>query len=100
MANTAEVHVYLKELKDGRLLATYANYHLPWRIFAILSADGGGTWDLRHPIQLALSGNYYTGWPVTVQLPDDSLLTSYAATTYCAEPFGTNTCEVVRWRLP
>jgi len=29
MVNTAEVHVYLTEPRDGSVLATYSNCHLP-----------------------------------------------------------------------
>ena len=100
MGNTAEVQVYLTELSDGRILATYSNYHLPWGVYAIITDDGGKTWDLKHPIQLALSAEYYVGWAVTLQLPDGSLITSYAATTYLKQPPETSTCEIVRWNLP
>ena len=99
MSVTAEVHAYLTELRDGRLLATYSNYHLPWGSFAIVSKDSGKTWDLDHPIQLSLSADFYVGWPVTLQLSDGSLITAYAATTYYKEPPDHLTCEVVRWRL-
>ncbi len=30
MTNNAEVHVHLMKLADGRILATYSNYHLPY----------------------------------------------------------------------
>ena len=99
MLSTAEVHVYFTEFNDGRLLATYSNYYLPWGAYAIVSEDGGKTWDLEHTIQLGLSADPWVGWPVTLQLPDDSLITCYATTTHLGEqPKGT--CEVVRWRLP
>jgi hypothetical protein len=100
MSSNAEVHTYLTELKDGRILATYSNYHLPWGSFAILSKDEGKAWDLDHPIQLSLSADIYVGWPVTLQLPDSSLITAYAATTYYKQLPARTTCEVVRWRLP
>jgi len=78
LTHRAEVHVYLTQLHDGRLLATYSNYHLPWGVYAIVSKDEGKSWHLDHPIQLALSADIYVGWPVTLQLEDDSLITSYA----------------------
>jgi hypothetical protein len=96
----AEVHVYLTLLRDGRLLATYANYHLPYGICAIVSDDQGRTWEHGHPVQLALSADVYVGWPVTLQLADGSLLTSYATTTHYRELPDNTTCEVVRWSLP
>jgi hypothetical protein len=100
MVNTAEVHVYLTELDDGRILATYSNYHLPYGAYAIISTDGGKTWDREHPIRLAVSADLYVGWPVTLQLKDQSLLTAYALTPYLKQPPETTATEVVRWRLP
>ena len=100
MVNTAEVHVYLTELDDGRILATYSNYHLPYGAYAIISTDGGKTWDLEHPIRLAASADLYVGWPVTLQLKDQSLLTGYALMSYLEQPPETTATEVVRWRLP
>ena len=100
MVNTAEVHVYLTKLADGRILATHSTYHLPYGARAILSADKGRTWDLDNPIDLSISADLYVGWPVTLQLPDGSLLTAYAGTTYLHQPPDTTTCEVVRWQLP
>ncbi len=103
MVRPAEVHVSLAELHDGRILATYSNYHLPWGVFAVVSADGGKTWDLDHPIELALSAGYYVGWPVTIELPDHSLLTCYAIEAYAYSrqaPHENVVTEVVRWNLP
>ncbi len=100
MVNTAEVHVHLTELDDGRILATYSNYHLPYGAYAIVSTDGGKTWDRDHPIRLAASADLYVGWPVTLQLEDQSLLTAYALTAYLKQPPETTATEVVRWRLP
>ncbi len=100
MLANAEVHAYLTELSDGAILASYSNYHLPWGSFAVISKDEGRTWDLDNPIQLSLSADLYVGWPVTLQLPDDSLITCCAVTSYHMEPPDRFTCDVVRWRLP
>ena len=100
MSHTAEVHTYLTELVDGRILATYSNYHLPFGVYAIVSNDGGRTWDRDHPIQLALSALNQVGWPVTLQLADGSLLTGYALTAYLKQPPDMFVTETVRWRLP
>ena len=100
MGNNAEVHAYLTELRDGRLVCTYSNYHLPWGTYAIVSKDGGKTWDLDRPIQLSLSAGIWVGWPVTLQLPDDSLVTCCAATTHYGQEPDKFSTEVIRWRLP
>jgi len=39
----AEVHAHLLPLMDGRILCTYASYHLPYGVFAVTSEDGGRT---------------------------------------------------------
>ncbi len=100
MTSNAEVHAYLTELRDGRIMATYANYHLPYGACAILSTDRGRTWDLDAVIQLSMSADVYVGWPVTIELPDGRFITSYASTTHHLEPPLNFCCEVVRWSLP
>lgn len=100
LTSTAEVHVFLTELSDGRILATYSNYHLPYSSCAIVSSDGGRTWDRDNLVMLSMSADIYVGWAVTLEMPDGGLMTSYATTTYLKEPPSTTTCEVVRWRLP
>jgi hypothetical protein len=99
MSNIGEVHTYLTELRDGRLLASYTNYHLPFGTSAVVSRNGGKSWDLAHTVQLALSAEAQGGWPVTLELPDGSLITAYAVTAYAKQP-KKFACEVVRWRLP
>ena len=64
------------------------------------SADCARTWDRDHTIRLSTSNGFYVGWAVTLQLPDHSLITSYAATTYAEQPPDKVTSEVVRWELP
>ena len=97
---TANVHAYLTELADGRVVCTYSNYHVPWGVSAVLSSDGGESWDLDNTVRPSVPSGYWVGWPVTLQLADGSLITSYAATTYLKQPPDMFTCEVVRWRLP
>ena len=101
LTNIGEVHVHLLRLADGRLLATYVNYHLPFGACAIVSNDGGADWDIDHPFQLSCAafGPINNGWPVTLQLADGSLLTSYAANAYPNDP-PPSVCEVVRWTPP
>ena len=100
LTTTAQVQAYLTELHDGRLLCTYSNYHVPFGVSAVMSNDGGKTWDGDHTIRLSTSNGFYVGWAVTLQLPDHDLITSYAATTYAEQPPDRFTAEVVRWRLP
>jgi hypothetical protein len=99
ISNTGEVHAYLSELRDGRLLSSYTSYHVPFGTAAVLSRDGGRTWDLQHPLQLAFSAEAQGGWPVTLEQSDGSLLTVLALTNYSRQP-QKFTCEIVRWRIP
>lgn len=71
------------------------------------SRDGGRTWSTRegevdwdHTIRLATSNGFWVGWAVTLQLPDQSLVTSYATTSYPEQPPEKFTSEVVRWHMP
>ena len=100
IATAGEVQAYPTELADGRVVLTYTNYHHPFGVSAIVSADGGQTWDRHHLIQLALSADDESGWAVTLELEDGSLITAYAVTLYGEKDAPTTACEVVRWRLP
>ena len=110
MTGVAEVQVNLLLLRSGRLLATYTNYHLPFGVCTVVSDDDGRTWSNGAPLQLALSADCYTGWPVTVELDGAEtdaaeLATCYMITAYLNEPpdpkgVQRSVCELVRWRLP
>jgi len=97
----SEVHAQLTLLHDDRLLCTYTNYHLPFGVVGVVSYDYGKTWDLEHPVQLALSNGAKTGWATTRELPDGTLVTIYAMEPYHIEPkeSGRNVCHSVRWTL-
>jgi len=97
-----EVHAHILGLRDGRYLCSYASYHLPFGIFAVVSDDGGETWDQDHPMQLSMSPEFTTGWPTSIELPDGLIITLYATTPYPIKDrqFWVSTTECVRWRLP
>ena len=102
LTEIGEVHTHLLQLRDGRLLATYVNYHLPFGVCAMVSCDDGRTWGSDLPFQLSCAafGPANNGWPVTVELDDGSLLTCYAANAYPNEGSLETVCETVRWHLP
>ena len=100
LTTAGQVHAYLTELEDGRLLCTYSNYHVPYGSSVIISQDGGKTWDLENTICLALSNDYYTGWAGTLQLPDKSLATVYAITSHREQDPETTSTGFVHWDLP
>ena len=86
---------HLLKLRDGRILSAYGYRTEPCGVRAVLSEDGGMTWDLDnmvvlrddggHPSGLKLKEDPSRGWgdvgyPVSVQLADDSILTAYYIT--------------------
>ncbi len=86
----SEVHGHLLKLTDGRILCTYANYHLPFGAAAVLSEDNGRTWDNDHPIQLGEAPTCYAGYPTSLQVADGSIVTTWAGGGF----------NIVRWELP
>jgi len=98
----SEVQGQLTLLRDGRLLCTYTNYHLPFGVAAVVSHDHGKTWDHEHPLQLAWSNGGCTGWSTTRELADGTLVTIHALEPYNVEPAasGRTVCHTVRWELP
>jgi hypothetical protein len=66
----------LLRLADGNLLLVYGHRRPPFSIRAILSRDGGRTWDLRtlKTLRTFEPGNYDLGYPVATQLPDGRIL--------------------------
>ncbi len=66
----------LHRLSDGRLVMTYGNRIAPFTIEAKLSSDNGQTWG--DPIILrSNAGDHDIGYPRTVVLADDTLVTAY-----------------------
>lgn len=100
----SRVHGHLLALSDGRVLCTYAQRHLPFGVYGIISNDGGRTWAKDNPIRLAVSQDIHVAWPASIQLPDGSILTAYGTTPYLEHDDKSTTfdtvAEVVRWRLP
>ncbi len=88
--NYTEVHAHLLKLADGRILCTYENRHLPFGAAAMLSEDDGQTWDTDHPIQLGIAPTCYGGCPVSLQMSDGAIVTTWAGGGF----------HIVRWELP
>ena len=98
----SEVHAHLLVLQDGRVLCTYATYHLPFGVFAMVSEDSGRTWDTNHPVQLGISWDLYVGWPTSIQLPDGDIVTAFAIRAYndSDRTMDDQIAQAVRWQLP
>ncbi len=80
---------HLLKLRDGRILCSYGYRREPMGVRAVLSRDGGRTWDMDNEIILrddgvAAFGNPLgshspgdLGYPISVQLTDGSIFTPY-----------------------
>jgi hypothetical protein len=87
---------HLLKLKDGRILCTFGYRRKPMGVRALISEDGGRTWDLDHEYVLRddggtasdapyprdrVSGSPDVGYPMSTELDDGSILTVYYITT-------------------
>lgn len=69
---------HLLQLRSGAVLCTYGHRRPPYGVRACLSHDGGATWDIEHEAVLRADGlGRDLGYPYSVQLPDDTILTVY-----------------------
>lgn len=98
---------HLLKLRDGRILCAYGYRREPGGVRAVLSEDGGRTWDMDNVTVLRDDGGYASnlredrtrwqsdvGYPVSVQLSDESILTAY----YITESDGITHVAVTRWQ--
>lgn len=70
----------LIRLRDGRLLCTYGYRRDGMGVRAVLSSDGGHTWDTANEIILRADGTGNggdNGYPLSVQLEDGTIFTIY-----------------------
>ena len=96
---------HLLKLRDGRVLCAYGYRREPGGVRAVLSEDGGRTWNLDDVIVLRDDGGFPSnlrsdtrwqsdlGYPVSVELSDGSILTAY----YITESDGVTHTAVTRW---
>jgi BNR repeat-like domain len=66
----------LVELSDGRIACVYGVRHRPFGIRARVSEDGGATWGTEFILRDD-GGSWDLGYPRTLLLEDDTLLTAY-----------------------
>ena len=83
---------HLLKLRDGRILCAYGRRVEAGGVRAVLSEDGGLTWDLDNEVVLRDDGGYDSslrggygwrsdvGYPVSTQLSDGRVLTAYYIT--------------------
>ncbi len=88
---------HLRQLQDGRLLATYGHRREPFGIRACLSSDEGKSWNIESEIVLRDDlKNRDLGYPTTTQLDDGTLLTAY----YGRDENNDVTCiQITSWKI-
>ena len=89
---------HLIRLRDGRILLTYGHRRKPFGQRALISADGGKTWPLDRIIPIRDDApNGDLGYPASIQMDDDTILTIY----YQIDKPGEKTCLMgTLWKLP
>lgn len=82
-------------LNSGILLSTYGRRKLPYGIMAMMSLDGGKTWEKDFRIYENLVSDDL-GYPSTVELSDGTLLTVFYACSGHGKP-----CEIMqqKWKI-
>jgi hypothetical protein len=95
---------HLLRLRDGRVLCTYGHRREPLGVQAVVSTDGGQSWDVDHRAVLRADGETRRrgdresrdlGYPVSVELRDGSIYTAYYLTLD-----GVTHVAATRWELP
>ena len=98
----------LIRLASGKVLCTYGYRHYPFGIRAVLSHDGGRTWDMANEKVLRADGAHHDlGYPLSAQLADGTIVSVYyftkgdnathiAATRYSEDFLGSLSPEIIR----
>jgi hypothetical protein len=95
---------HLLRLRDGRILCTYGHRRDPLGVQAVISTDGGQTWDVTHRAIIRGDGQKRKrgdregadlGYPISAELPDGSIFTAYYLTMEQVTHIATT-----RWELP
>lgn len=87
---------HLLELENGWVVCVYGHRREPYSERAVISMDGGRTWEVDNPITLSEAPNGDLGYPASVQLEDGSILTVF----YQIDQTGEKTSILTtHWRL-
>ena len=88
-------------LRDGRLLMTFGERNPPRGIRALLSADGGITWDSGHPIHLVIDApNIDCGYPSSVEIAPGKVATIYYQVDDPTNVPASAKAKLLTWSVP
>jgi len=80
VTRTSEHPPDLVQLTDGRILMAFGERNKPYGVHALISCDGGKTWDKDHELVLVdHATSTDCGYPSSVVLSDGRVLTAYYA---------------------
>ena len=85
---------HILELSDGRVLSVYGHRAAPFGIRAMLSRDGGRSWE-KNLVLTDAEPSADLGYPSSVELGDGSILTVY----YSRLPSGGSVLKQVIWQI-
>ncbi len=89
----------LIRLKDGRILCTYGHRRRPQGVRAVLSRDGGHTWDTDHIIVLRndhFGAGGDLGYPISTEIAPGQMFTIY----YITLTDGVTHIAGTHWKVP
>lgn len=87
---------HLLQLADGRILCTYGFRRPPFSIRAVISDDGGKSWQVERVMTIRGGlPNKDLGYPFTLALPGGAFLSIY----YAQGPDGITGIHATEWRL-
>jgi hypothetical protein len=88
-------------LEDGQILLTHGERNAPRGIHALLSRDGGATWDKANPTVLASDApNVDCGYPSSVELSNGRILTIYYQVDDAKNTPASAKAKSIIWQVP
>ncbi|MES2391607.1 MAG: sialidase family protein [Acidobacteriota bacterium] len=101
ITNAMEHPADLIPLKNGDILLTFGERNAPRGAVAMLSHDGGKTWDPKTRMVLADDAPLVDcGYPSSVQLPDGRIVTVYYKVDDAATAPASTSLNAIIWQLP
>ena len=96
-----EIPADLLELPDGRIVLCHGQRNYPMGVHAIVSSDGGHTFNLRDRLSLSwFANNRDTGYPSSILRKDGKIVTLYYQMDDPADHPQSAKCKAVIWEPP
>ncbi len=97
----SEIPADLVELPDGRIVLCHGQRNYPMGVHAIVSSDGGATFNLRDRLSLSwFANNRDTGYPSSILRKDGKIVTLYYQMDDPANHPQSAKCRALIWEPP